>query len=71
MTDTDTQSDASPEPGSRRPLGSRNTAWARGLAEWAIKTGLTPNQISRAAVGFAALGIIPLAEAPASCNGFC
>lgn len=58
MSDTENPTAETPEPQSRRPLGSRNTAWARRLAEWAIKTGLTPNQISRAAVGFAALGMI-------------
>lgn len=42
----------------RRPLTSRNTAWAKGLAERAVKLGLTPNQISRLAIGFAALGAI-------------
>lgn len=43
---------------SRRPLGSRNTAWARNLTDRAIKAGLSPNQISRLGVGFAALGAI-------------
>lgn len=46
----------SPDPQSRRPLGSRNTAWARRLAAWAVQQGHTPNQISRASIGFAALG---------------
>lgn len=45
-------------PASRRPLTSRNTAWARNLTDRSIKAGLTPNQISRAGVGFAALGSI-------------
>ena len=41
---------------SRRPLGSRNATWARSLARWAARAGITPNQISQASVGFAALG---------------
>lgn len=47
-----------PDPASRRPLGSRNTAWARRLSAWAVQKGYTPNQISRASVGFAALGVV-------------
>ena len=50
---------APPPPGpsaSRRPLGSRDTAWARRLSGMAVQGGLTPNQISRASIGFAALG---------------
>lgn len=45
-------------PANRRPLTSRSTAWARGLTERAIKAGLTPNQISRLGIGFAALGMV-------------
>jgi len=51
------QPEASEGPTSRRPLGSRNTAWARRLSAWAVQKGYTPNQISRASIGFAALGI--------------
>ena len=40
----------------RRPLSSRNSAWAARLASWAVQKGLTPNQISQASMGFAALG---------------
>ena len=40
----------------RRPLTSRNSAWAARLASWAVAKGLTPNQISQASMGFAALG---------------
>ena len=43
-------------PTSRRPLGSRNSGWARRLAGWAVQKGLAPNQISQASIGFAALG---------------
>jgi phosphatidylglycerophosphate synthase len=40
----------------RRPLTSRNSAWAARLASWAVVRGITPNQISQASVGIAALG---------------
>jgi phosphatidylglycerophosphate synthase len=43
-------------PATRRPLGSRNSGWARNLAAWAVQKGYTPNQISQASIGFAALG---------------
>lgn len=42
----------------RRPLTSRNSAWAAGLASWAVLKGITPNQISQASMGFAALGFL-------------
>lgn len=54
----------SPEPQTRRPLGSRNTAWARRLSGWAVQKGYSPNQISRASVGFAALGLVFYALSP-------
>jgi phosphatidylglycerophosphate synthase len=40
----------------RRPLASRNAAWATRLAAAAVAREITPNQISQASVGFAALG---------------
>jgi phosphatidylglycerophosphate synthase len=40
----------------RRPLKSRDTAWARRTAAWLAGRGVTPNAISQAAVAFAALG---------------
>jgi phosphatidylglycerophosphate synthase len=40
----------------RRPLKSRETAWARLVAGWLAAKGVTPNAISKAAVVFAALG---------------
>lgn len=40
----------------RRPLKSRETAWARRAAAWLAAKGVTPNAISKGAVGFAALG---------------
>lgn len=39
----------------RRPLSSRDTGWARGIARWLTGTGVTPNQISMASMGAAAL----------------
>ena len=41
----------------RRPLASRRSAWAGRLATRAVQRGITPNQISQASVGFAALGL--------------
>ncbi len=40
----------------RRPLSSRNSAWAARLASWAVAREITPNQISQASMGFAAAG---------------
>ncbi|MCX7289447.1 MAG: CDP-alcohol phosphatidyltransferase family protein [Rhodobacterales bacterium] len=48
----------------RRPLASRTSGWAAKLATWAIKNGYTPNQISRASVGFAAVGLVFYALSP-------
>jgi phosphatidylglycerophosphate synthase len=47
MTDTE----------NRRPLASRQSAWAGRLATRAVQRGITPNQISQASVGFAAIGL--------------
>lgn len=41
--------------GDRRPLASRDTGWARALARRVAATAITPNQISIAAMGFAAV----------------
>ena len=41
----------------RRPLTSRNSAWAARLASWAVAKGLTPNQISQASMAFALTGL--------------
>lgn len=41
----------------RRPLNSRNSAWAARLASWAVQKGLTPNQISQASMAFALTGL--------------
>jgi phosphatidylglycerophosphate synthase len=51
-------------PENRRPLTSRKSAWAGKLATWAVQRGLTPNQISQASVGFAALGLAFYALSP-------
>ncbi len=42
-------------PSGRRPLASRNTVWAQALARRMAATRITPNQISMAGMGFAAL----------------
>jgi phosphatidylglycerophosphate synthase len=44
------------EPENRRPLTSRNSAWAGRLASWAVSREITPNQISQASMGFATAG---------------
>jgi phosphatidylglycerophosphate synthase len=46
------------EPASRRPLSSRDTKWARALATRLIDSEVTPNEISVASVGFAAIGFL-------------
>ena len=62
MTDADPA--AEPAAQNRRPLTSRNSAWARWLSGWAVKHGYTPNQISRASIGFSAVGAICFALSP-------
>jgi phosphatidylglycerophosphate synthase len=49
----------------RRPLRSRQTGWASALARLLLKTPLTPNAVSVAGIGFAALGAACFALAPA------
>ncbi|OJF95058.1 CDP-alcohol phosphatidyltransferase family protein [Pararhizobium antarcticum] len=41
--------------GDRRPLASRNTRWAQGIARWLAQRAVTPNQISQASMLAAAL----------------
>jgi phosphatidylglycerophosphate synthase len=41
--------------GDRRPLASRNSRWAQGLARWMAARAVTPNQISQASMLAAAL----------------
>ncbi|MFO0985136.1 MAG: CDP-alcohol phosphatidyltransferase family protein [Planctomycetota bacterium] len=45
-----------PPIGARRPLKSRDTAWARGLAQLVARAGVRPNQISFASAVLALLG---------------
>lgn len=45
------------DPENRRPLASRQSGWAARLATRAVQRGITPNQISQASVGFAAIGL--------------
>jgi phosphatidylglycerophosphate synthase len=52
------------EPQNRRPLSSRNSAWAARLASWAVHRGISPNRISQASTGFAALGFALYALSP-------
>ncbi|MCU0904593.1 MAG: CDP-alcohol phosphatidyltransferase family protein [Tabrizicola sp.] len=53
----------------RRPLTSRNSAWAARLASWAVAREITPNQISQASMGFAAAGFFLYALSTQG-NGF-
>jgi phosphatidylglycerophosphate synthase len=46
------------DPTSRRPLSSRDTAWAKMLAQRLVATEITPNQISQASIAFAAMGAV-------------
>jgi phosphatidylglycerophosphate synthase len=43
------------ESGDRRPLASRNTRWARSIAQWLASKSVTPNHISQASMVAAAL----------------
>jgi phosphatidylglycerophosphate synthase len=47
----------------RRPLASRDTAWARRIASMLARSSVTPNQISTASIAFAALGAWALVDA--------
>ncbi|PPD46517.1 MAG: CDP-diacylglycerol--glycerol-3-phosphate 3-phosphatidyltransferase [Methylocystis sp.] len=53
-------------PEARRPLATRDTRLARRLTEALLRTPVTPDQISVASVGFAAVGALALLAAPAS-----
>jgi phosphatidylglycerophosphate synthase len=55
---------ASPEPGGRRPLKSRDTGWARALAAWLAENGAAPNVISNQSIGFALLSLVCFLLAP-------
>jgi phosphatidylglycerophosphate synthase len=54
------------DPANRRPLVSRQSAWAGRLATRAVQRGITPNQISQASTGFAAIGFATYALVPLS-----
>ncbi len=43
------------DPETRRPIASRNTRWATGLARWLAAGSITPNQISQASMVMAAI----------------
>jgi phosphatidylglycerophosphate synthase len=47
----------------RRPLASRDTAWAHRIAALLARSSITPNQISVASIAFAALGAWALVDA--------
>jgi len=46
----------------RRPLASRDTAWARRIASVLARSSVTPNQISTVSIAFAALGAWALVD---------
>ena len=50
MTDT--------APENRRPLKSRQTGWARRLATWVARLGVSPDEVSAASMAFAVLGAL-------------
>lgn len=49
---------------SRRPIKARDTRWAQRVATLLVQTGLTPNMISIASVGFAAMAGAALTFTP-------
>jgi len=53
----------------RRPLKTRDTAWAQGLARWLVARRVAPNHISLASLVFAALGAIAMLASPAASPG--
>jgi phosphatidylglycerophosphate synthase len=53
-------------PPARRPLKTRDTAWARTLARWLVARRVAPNHISLASLGFAALGAMAMLLSPAA-----
>lgn len=56
--------DAAPQ--ARRPLATRETVFARRLAEFLLRSPVTPNQISIASIVFAAVGALALVGAPST-----
>ncbi len=58
-----------PTPPARRPLTSRDSLWARALANWLAQRRVPPNAISLASLGFAALGAAAMLAAPGMTGG--
>ncbi len=56
--------------GARRPLKSRQTAWAAALSAWLVRRGVRPNVISIASVGFSAIAGLALLATFWSCTAF-
>lgn len=56
-------------PAARRPLKSRDTAWARTLARALADRRVAPNHISLASLAFAALGAAAMLAAPFASGG--
>ncbi|WP_226341249.1 CDP-alcohol phosphatidyltransferase family protein [Gemmobacter serpentinus] len=50
--------DDGPDPANRRPISARNSRFARSAASRLAESDITPNQISQASIGFAALGLL-------------
>ena len=48
----------------RRPLASRSTRWAQGMARLVLKTPATPNAVSATGIVFAAIGGLAFAYGP-------
>lgn len=48
----------------RRPLASRSTGWAQGLARLLLRTRMTPNAVSATGIVFSALGGLAFAFSP-------
>lgn len=53
--------DAPPAQMARRPLKSRDTAWAKSIAGALTRAGVAPNTISLASIAFAAAGAVGIA----------
>ena len=51
-------------PLARRPLKTRDTAWAQALTRWLVARRVAPNHISLASLGFAALGAMAMLLSP-------
>lgn len=58
--DDDRQMFERPHGQGRRPLRSRHTAWASVAADWLVRLGIQPDQISIASIAFAVLAALAL-----------